>query len=269
MLHSRLLVIVSSLMLAIPVTVAAETKNACKEISQADVLKWVGQIKQYQLTTILKVEGALIDFESRIYGRTPDRLRVDMDMGDDKISIRQKTVFDGTYQWNEASSEMGSQITRLKLDKVTHKNKPFDTFMYVMGSGLINGEDLPTSITTLFDIYKMTAKCDKKTQLVVFGGPLDIDKYRKYIASSIYAKQRKRGIDSYTSNFAYAQISVDPKSHQVKSYAMGKSAEKTMLNVVFNNLKINSKLPADIFAYALPAGTEAIDITEDMVSRLR
>jgi len=269
MLYSRIVFIVCALMLATPITVAAETKTGCQKISQADVIKWIDHIKEYQLTAVLKVDGALINFESRIYGRSPDRLRVDMDMGDEKMSIHQTTVFDGTYQWSESSTGMGSQITKLKLDKVTKKNKPFDTFMYVMGSGLVNGEDLPTSIKTLFEVYKLVPKCDKKTKQVVFSGPLDIDKYRKYVSSSLYAKQRKRGVDSYAKNFAYVQISVNSKSQQVNSYAMGKSADKPTLNVAFKDLKINTPLPADIFNYALPAGKKAIDITNDMVTKLQ
>ena len=268
MLHSRLIFMLLASMLATPVFVAADSKTDCKDVNKADVMKWVDQIKEYELTAKMKMEGALIEFESRIYGRTPDRLRVDLDMGDDKNSINQKTIFDGKYQWSAASSKLGSQITKLQLDKAATKNKPFDTFMYIMGSGLINGEDLPMTIKTLFEVYKVSPKCDKKNKLVFFSGQLDTNKYRKYISESKYAKQRKLGVDKYAENFGHVQISVDPKSHAVKSYAMGKSADNPTYIVEFENIKINSKLFADTFTYKVPAGVEAIDITDDLIKNL-
>ncbi len=268
MLHSRLVFGFFVLILLIPAYVTANSKNTCQNVKRADVLKWVEQIKEYETTVILRVQGALIDFKSQVYGRSPDRLRIDMDMGNDKMSIKQKTLFDGTYQWNEASSDMGSQITKLKLDKVANKDKPFDTFMYVVGSGLMNGEDLPTTLKTLFEIYKVSAQCDKKKTLTIFTGRLDADKYRKYIAKSKYAKQRKLGIDNYINNFTQIQISVDPKSKHVKSYSMGNSETKPTYAVTFKNMKTNGKLPENIFTYKLPAGEQAIDITDDLVEKL-
>lgn len=200
-----------------------------------------------------------------IRGRTPDRLAMDMRMEmPDNITVQFKMVFDGNYQWVESISTQGDKIIqprtafKINLKETTTPEKPFDTFYYLWGSGLVMGYDLPGSIKTMLRLYDFKKSSLGEIDGVdcdVLEGEINMELFKKEFYYT-YSKDSSLPPEKLNNDIRYARIYFAKADHFAKKYEMGPEIDKPAISVVLNQVKLNPELPADAFVYKPPEGLE-------------
>ena len=138
---------------------------------------------------------------STVYGKSPDKLRIDYVVSQGGQKMTQKVVFDGEYQWIESSGPGYLEVQRLSLSKLTEPGRPFDTFN---GTGLLSAEDYPGTVRTLISVYDVEMSCLDE-QRAVATGYINRKKFRAYLKESRYYRQRQSAIDRFVKSYAHIQ----------------------------------------------------------------
>lgn len=146
------------------------TKNITNQIKRN-----IKSIPDYRFLSHVSLGDVNVD--AQISGKPPNLMRIRLSISQDNTSLITTTVFDGHYQWTETKYPNKTEVTKIKLSKIVSQNRPFDTSYYVMGSGLLNGEDYPATILTLLSIYDLHATCT--TTSIRLAGKLNTSNFQK------------------------------------------------------------------------------------------
>ena len=232
---------------------------------EESVRKNLGLISNYQVASSVSLGGAII--ESEISGTSNRLLRVDMSIlqGDNVAHI--KMVFDGTFQWVETSNSSSVEVLRVKLSELVTPLRPFDTSYYLMGSGLLNGEDLPASINTLLSIYDLTAVCEG--DVFTLSGELNEPRFANYVSGKRLQGSLELMVRTYAEKFGQLLIKFDMESLALKEYRLGPIGEPAVFHAQFTNLKVNNNLSKEHFIYNVSDEIQAVDITDELLLRLK
>ncbi|MFO7897694.1 MAG: hypothetical protein R6V58_01385, partial [Planctomycetota bacterium] len=180
-------------------------------------------------------------------------------------------VFDGTWQWREVTSGNKTGVFKLRIDKVSPdpKNQPFNTGLPIIGTGLLTGEDLPGSVVSLVQTYRMSqlpAADDRVAENeYVFVGKLDLEKH---------VQRRKRmalGIDRATARttqeiLGWGIFRFSKDNLRLLGYALGESKDNIRIEVEIEYQSVNHELPEDTFEYEPPEGVQVGDITDQVAA---
>ena len=227
---------------------------------------WLVGIRDYRIKAIVEIEGQRL--HSTIVGRVPDRLSIRL-VPESKEKLVWTTIFDGNYQWVELRSDSNVDVFKIQLKPLIDKQRPFDTSYYIMGSGLMNGEDFPTSIRSLLSTYDLSVSCSQS--VITLAGPVNKEKFKSY-AKSRRTPQSDKVIERFFKQFGYLVLALDARSHQVTGYRLGvkegatnEISDKTsQFKVEFTEIRINQGGDPGKFEYVPPAGIVPTDITEQI-----
>lgn len=261
-----------TLILIVLLTTACTAKNEhvsnCdEETVKANLSDWIVGIRDYQIKAIIEIEGQR--FHSAIDGRVPDRLSIRLVPESKERKDVWITEFDAHFQWVELRSGSNVDVFKIQLKPIIDKQRPFDTSYYIMGSGLMNGEDFPMSMQSLLSTYDLSARCTQSS--IALAGPVNEEQFRGY-AKTRRTPQADEAIEKFIKQFGFLVLTLDAGSHQVTGYQLGKKenasnliTDKTMMfNVEFTEITINQGGDTDRFEYEPPAGTVPTDITEQI-----
>jgi outer membrane lipoprotein-sorting protein len=256
--------IMLTLLLFVIVACSAEPLTGECEMSKvrAEANQWLSQIRDYEIRARVSLDGKKVD--SRIIGKVPDRLQMQLEMIVPSGRLSQTVVFDGEYQWVESRNPLSTQVLKIALAELTTTDRPFDTSYYLMGTGLLNGEGFPETIMVLLSVYDLKASCDDDS--VVLSGPINVQAFTEYAAG-----RRSRGqptsVDRFAKEFGYLRIEFEREGYVVSGYTMAPSEGKSLFTVHFQQIQTNQGITVEAFDYTPPAGVEAEDITEAVKSQ--
>jgi len=171
-------------------------------------------------------------------------------------------VYDGNYQWIESRSAGVKKISKIALGRVTKKSKPFDTGYYIMGTGLINGEDYPGTLKFLLSNYDLAASCSGNQ--FHLQGSLNKQAYVDYIKNSSWSKNKLRSLDQFVEQFQFAEIFINNEGELIK-YSIGEDKHPIFTFKVIKS-KINQGLMEGAFKFQIPENAEVEDITKLVLS---
>lgn len=207
--------------------------------------------------------------QSRVRGRLPDRLAIhSLDSGDDTTpSIVTDMVFDGTWQWTDVQrSAAGNDYRRVgKIrQSIARPGKPFDTFYYLTGTGLLGGEDFPGTFLEILRLYEFgPGRSVEREGLrrTVYDGKLSQKAYQAYLEARGQAGVVGLAPQLETS-MATIRLTVDPKDSLPTGYAMGSSLEKPSSVVEISYVSLApQEVDPQHFVFQPPEGYAIFDDT--------
>jgi outer membrane lipoprotein-sorting protein len=246
------------------VVAAADVGECYSSIILDRIRHYVESIEDYQLQSNVILDGRQVT--SEISGKPPILMRIKMHIKQGDTIVNLTVTFDENYQWIETKTPSVTEVLKIKLAGLVSPGRPFDTSYYLMGSGILNGEDYPSSITTLLSIYDLKANCTENE--IQLSGPLNIEKFTQYSSTKKSSDSLQSRIKKYSKNFNQLTMVFDTKSLALNEYYLGTKDKPTKFAVTFHKLRINQKLTAKDIAYIPPKGVQAIDITADLIEHL-
>lgn len=257
-------IILGLTLLASPVKAAPETAPACNaDAVIQDIRQKLSEIKSYKLKTQVSVNNKSVKAE--ITGKQPDRLKITMQGNGRSGTQISKAVFDGSHQWVQNGEKAQAQVLKINLQETTTAERPFDTGYYMMGTGLLNGEDFPSTIDHLISLYQLDAECSNSG--VQLTGSLKPERFQSYTKKRNSPQSRTKNVERFKKQFGYLTLSVSSEGHMVHGYSLGPSSTDQLLKVDFHDIAVNPELESGTFDYTPPAGAEAADITTSVLDR--
>jgi len=245
--------------------IAEETAN-CNTSKVLDKIRAnVNSIRDYQLVSHVNLNGNKVT--SNISGKLPNLMRINMQISQNQSTIDITTTFNGTYQWNVTKYTNAIEISKIELKNTTNIDHPFDTSFYVMGSGLVNGEDYPTSVKTLLDVYTLTASCNQSN--IELSGTVNTKNFKSYMGSKKNTTQLDARVKQYTASFPKIRMIFDSHSLALKEYDLGTSKQPTSFVTKLENLSINKGLKSQFFTFTPPKNQKVVDITKEVLSQIQ
>ena len=214
-------------------------------------------LRSYQLDATVEIDDHTIF--SKITGRPPDRLKVAQQIKQGPEPMQITVVFDGEHQWVESRTSSKIQLLKIRSSELVSEKRPFDTGYYLMGTGLINGEDFPSTIKTLLCIYNLSSDCTSGN--VVLSGYLNSQRFSEYTGKRRFRKTNAQFIEKFKKRFGFVKITFSYPDYKIQGYSMGSSSSNETITVSFHNIAFN---PAGIEAmlnYQVPGGVQPVDIT--------
>ncbi len=220
-----------------------------------NVLEQLNSIDDYSINAAVSMDETNVI--SHISGKRPNLLRLQLIITNESGTITYTSVFDNKYQWVEAKSPAGVEVLKLKLDELVKPNRPFDTSYYLMGTGLLNGEDLYGTFEKLLFLFDLNSNCSSKN--IILSGTVNQDKLKQY---ALIKRSPKVFMDKFIRELGFLTIEIDPSNNMIKKYSLGSDAKTVNFKVNFNSFKINQGLTKNDLSYILPKGIAPQDITE-------
>ena len=166
---------------------AAPPASACAGGVQAALAERMQNIQTYSLKTEVNTPHGIAT--SYIEGRAPNLLKISMAEGTQPYTYF-TTVFDGNFQWLETRVEEEVSVLKVTLQEVTSKERPFDTSLALHGSGLLSGENFPSTITTLLTIYELEEKCIDS--IISLSGRIRTDRFLNILLRTYSILRQRR-----------------------------------------------------------------------------
>lgn len=222
-------------------------------------------IEDYQFRSFVVVDGNSVT--SEIKGMLPNLMRIDMTIKQADSAINMSSIFDGSHQWIETKYPSFTEVSKIELGRVTTKDRPFDTSYYLMGSGLLNGEDYPATVSTLISVYDVSAKCTKNN--IELSGPLNIKNFAHYMGSKKTINSVESRVKKYSDNFGFSHLVFDNKTLALKEYSLGTKENPGFFSARYENLQLNRGLISMAFTYTPPQDVQPVDITKDLLEHIQ
>lgn len=250
--------------MASPAKATLETASACNaDAVIQDIREKLSEIKSYKLKTQVNVHDQ--SAKTEIAGKLPDRLKIAMHVDSRSGAQTSKAIFDGSHQWVQTGKQPEAQVLKINLQKTTTAGRPFDTGYYMMGTGLLNGEDFPSTVNRLISLYRLEAECsDSGIQL---KGSLNPERFLNYAEKRNSPQSGAKNVERFEKQFGYLKLSLSSESHMIHGYSLGPSSTEQLLEVDFSDIAINPKLEDGTFDYTPPEGVEPNDITTSILNR--
>lgn len=222
-----------------------------------DIYGKLNDIRSYQLDATVKMDGHTIF--SEISGQPHDRLRVAQHIKQDPAPMQITMVFDGEHQWVESKTSSRTQLLKIRSSELVSNKNPFDTGYYLMGTGLINGEDFPTTVKTLLSIYNLSSDCISGN--VVLSGSLDPIRFNLWASERRFRKTNAQFIEKFKKRFGFAKITFGYPDYHIQGYSMGSNSSNETISVSFRNIAFNLADTEAGLNYQVPDGVQPVDIT--------
>ncbi len=235
--------------------------DASSKLKKID--SWVNSIKSYDVMLNVLIDGNGASIKSRISGITSKRLKIELNTETDQYTTKQLVIYDGDYQWVEANGPLGTQVVKLNTHKLTKPERPFDTSFYLMGAGLINGEDFPSSLNVILSVYDFDEECSKDDGLIL-SGQLNKKKFINYLSKSLYSEKKIQSVNQFIDNFSHITLKLETDTYKLKGYGFG-TKEKVKIAYVLLDIKINHSLKLVNFKYIPAEKVDVEDITEKVL----
>lgn len=245
---------------------AAVLAVACREPvapedEAAAIRAWAEGIRDYRAVAEVSVGDARVN--SKIAGRRPDRLRLELEIRAGERRQSHLVVFDGTDEWVESTDASGRRVARLDARALSPPGRPFDTPYHLMGTGLLEGEDLPSTLVVLLTVFDVTA-VRTGTDVAVFG-PVNAARLREWAASRGPARSGRVDVDAFARELGYLEMDLVASSGYVPlRYSLGPARGRGSFVVRFREVEVNRGVPDALFVYAPPPGVEAEDLTGEL-----
>lgn len=227
------------------------------------------KINDYQMEALVSFGEKKIT--SSIQGKRPNLLKISMKIPEEQSSLSLLTIFDGSFQWIAQEFQKTTKVSRIKLDSIVSKDRPFDTSYYLMGSGLVNGEDYLGTINTLLQVYRLTAKCENGT--IELAGPLKVSAFKEYMKSKKSSGSIESTVKQFSESFNYAKLIFDDRQLILSAYLLGnkntKNDEIDDFSVEFRKMRFNQELSSSLFVFKAPKDVSVVDITADIIKHLK
>jgi outer membrane lipoprotein-sorting protein len=237
---------------------ACSTVDIIEKINQA-----LSGIKDYQFRSSVTIDGNQVI--SNIKGMPPNLMRIDMSIEQGSFVTHMTNIFDGTYQWVEIRYPSAVEVSKVELERVTIKDRPFDSSYYLMGSGLLNGEDYPSTVSTLISIYDLSAKCGQDE--IELSGPLSIKKFIQYAGTKNSGASVEGRVKKYSDNFGVSHLFFNSKTFALNKYTLGTEKNPDFFSAKYENFRFNKGLEANTFTYFPPEGVQPVNITNDLLKQ--
>lgn len=258
-----LLGVVTLALITSPVNASSEAVSACDADTVVERLRQkLSELQAYRLETQVQVDESSI--KTKIAGKQPDRLKLTM-IPDNRSDRMTKAVFDGTHQWVQQGEGSEARALKVNLKKTTSDQRPFDTGYYLMGTGLLNGEDFPSTIQKLTSLYNLEAECSDSG--IELTGTVKSDEFLSYAKKRNSPQTGTKNVERFKEQFGYLTLSLDHENLMVQGYSMGPSSTNQRLKVSFSNIELNPDLNENTFDYTAPNGVEIRDITKTILNR--
>lgn len=236
--------------------------------SQTELSKfraWVDGIKDYEVSLDIKRDVTRGAKYSKLTGISGERMRVDVTSNSGDYSEVKTAIFDGKRQWSVTKTSLGTEVLSLDVSKLAAEERPFDTSFYLIGVGLISGEDFPSSLRTVIDIYDFSDYC-VVDDVIHLKGVINKDDYISYVKKSRFSEKKMHFVDKYVENLKLVDITLDKNTHQVISYGFG-NKDASVVRYTVTSAEVNKDRKHDEFDYSLPEDLVAADITNVLLSR--
>lgn len=257
---SRRFLLLVSLSSLITISQARESICDANRIVQA-ALQHIDSITDYRVQAHITFAGR--QALSEIDGKPPRYLRIEMRLIKPASTVQWTHIYDGEFQWIENRGPGILEIMRIDLSKVTKPSRPFDTGYWLMGSGLLAGEDYPSTLRILLTIYSLTATCANQHLLLV--GTVQMNKLRKYMVSRTHSLGGEANADKFAEQFPYIVIELRPDTYFIDSYRLGPTSSNQTFIVDFRELSINQGMKEELLTYRPEKYEQVIDITDDLL----
>lgn len=241
-------------------SVAAEPSACETEKIVAKIHHLLNGIRSYDVKISSSYEN--VKSTSFVSGAMPNKLYLKQLLYTPQGKVNTTTVFDGKYQWVDIVSPDARQIYKIKLNKVTKPDRPFDTSFNIYGTGLLSGEGYPGTLNNLISFYDLEASCSKDG--VLLSGAINKDKFKKY--TELKRNANPDSINKFVELFGFITFVIDTDTNMISRYSMGPTRSKTDLVASFYVKSINEKLDKSLFSFIVPKGLDAVDITSDLLS---
>lgn len=244
------------------ISYAESADHNCTDLSglKKNILEKIAEIKSYQLNTKVKIGGDIVS--AKIFGQIPNRLKVVQKVQHGSEQLSTTVVFDGKLQWVESKTSSQAQVLKIRSPELAAKDRPFDTGYYIMGTGLINGEDFPSTIKILLSLYDFSADC--QPEKVVLAGYLNLKEFDKYVLKRKFQKTNAQFKEKFKRDFGFVKIMFGYPNYLIQSYSLGASSANETITITFTNIRINLLSVDDEFEYIVPEGIHPIDITDEI-----
>ncbi len=209
----------------------------------------------------LRMSSRTDEFQARthIVGDGIQRLSITSEMIADGQTRRVLSVFDGDKQWVEQRQGERIQVLYFRLEELPDESRPFDTGLYIWGTGLFSGEDYPGTVRALFSLYNFEASCTGST--ATLRGAANPEAVTSYVDSRGGDPSSYRG---FLDNFPHVRMTVDLAEDVITDYAFGKSDGELMFEVIVTDYRFGENLDEDVFRYSPPDLVEPVDVTNQL-----
>jgi len=239
----------------------AKSLNDCNALLiKESIINKLAGISHYKIDIAVKFDD--LNVESNIVGKTSEKMKIQQTIKAPQYTLNYSTVFDGEFQWVESSRESYVQVVKLEVLSLTEKDRPFDTGYYLMGTGLLNGEDYVSTLANLLSVYDLEAVC--ASGVITLMGEINREKFTHYALNVKTKKSSAEFINKYINEFGYASIEIDKEKLTVNSYKLGPGSNQLLFEALFSNTDINADVDDGMFLYTPPSGIKVLDITNDV-----
>ncbi len=236
--------------------------TACDvEKVKLNILSHLEKIRDYQFNTEVSFDGTFVN--SQIKGKRPNQLYIQLSIQPPSKPLIITTVYDGVYQWVESKNSSMTHVMKIQLAKLTSPQRPFDSSYNVMGTGLLNGEGYPNTISVLLTTYNLQAQCTKES--INLSGRINIDAFKKYAKKVKFLVSKSNNVERFARLFGFINLNFDTNNYIVRDYSFGADSNTVAFHAKFSSFQINQGLDATVFRYSPPSGVTVTDITNDLV----
>ncbi|MCF6255920.1 MAG: hypothetical protein L3K25_06410 [Gammaproteobacteria bacterium] len=235
---------------------------ACNvEKIKSNILSHLESIRDYQFVTEVLFDGTFAN--SQVKGKRPNQLYIQLSIQPPSKPLIITTIYDGVYQWVESKSSSMTHVMKIQLAKLTSPQRPFDSSYNVMGTGLLNGEGYPDTISVLLTTYNLQAQCANET--ISLSGHINIDAFKKYAKTVKFLTSKPGSVERFARLFGFITLNFDSNDYTVRDYSFGADSNTVKFHVKFSSFQINQGLDDTVFRYSPPSGVVVTDITNDLL----
>ncbi len=236
--------------------------EACNvEKIKSNILSHLESIRDYQFTTEVLFDGTFAN--SQVKGKRPNQLYIQLSIQPPSKPLIITAVYDGVHQWVQSKNSSMTHVMKIELAKLTSPQRPFDSSYNVMGTGLLNGEGYPTTISVLLTTYNLQAQCTN--ELINLSGRINIDAFKKYAKTVKFLASKSDNVERFARLFGFINLNFDSNDYTVRDYSFGADSNAVKFHVKFSGVQINQGLDDMVFRYSPPSGVAVTDITNDLI----
>lgn len=250
--------------LAIFVSSAAWAREDCPDVEAIHAaLNKLESADAYHVKTRVQIDE--MSAHAEIWGKTPEKLRISLHTENSPGPKRVVSVFDGQYQWIETGNGTETEASKVDLSRTTSPERPFDTGLYIMGTGLLNGESFPRTIAVLRQVYALAATCDDEE--AILEGHVEPTAFRNYANARNAPRNLNQRVKRFLQAFGYLRMTLDSRSGNLLRYTLGPNPERASLTVTFQTIELRPTFSQGLFQYQPGDQTTARDITNAVLRR--
>ena len=228
---------------------------------KSNILSHLESVRDYQFTTEVLFDGTFAN--SQVKGKRPNQLYIQLSIQPPSKPLIITTVYDGIHQWVESKNSSMTHVMKIQLAKLTSPQRPFDSSYNVMGTGLLNGEGYPDTISVLLATYNLQAQCTNES--INLSGRINVDAFKKYAKTVKFLAFKSDNVERFARLFGFINLNFDSNHYTVRDYSFGADSNTVKFHVKFSSFQINQGLDDMVFRYSPPSGVTVIDITNDLV----